>query len=476
MAALVAVVLMALIIQDIPLASYLRESEEQRLTTSLERDAFLLAGRSQAALTDAGEQDLAAVVAMADQYATASGARLVIVDRDGIAVATSDEGDADVGVSYASRPEFTSALSGVPASGERFSETLGGELLYAAVPVLSGDETVGAVRVTYDDRAITAAVNSKLGALVAVGLTTALLAAVIGLLLSGSITRRLRILRSATERFAAGDMDARADETSGAPELRSLAASFNSMAERIEGLIEQQRAFAGDASHQLRTPLTALRLRLERARQLTVTDPEAAAIRIEAAEAEVERLDALIEGLLVLSRADATTERSVIDLAAVAADRVETWNALAQESGSTVTFTDTGPAPVVAATTATEQIIDNLVDNALRAGGPGTTIIVSVRPAHERTELRIADDGPGLAEEYRQRAFDRFWRGRNDDQGSGLGLAIVAQLARASGATAELLGSDRGGIEALVRFLTVETADTAPPGEPQPSRSRSTST
>ena len=470
MAALVAVVLLALLIQDIPLASYLREAEEQRLTTSLERDAFLLAGRSQTALTDGGAESLAAVVGMAGQYASTSGARLVIVDRDGIAVATSDEGDADVGVSYASRPEIASALSGTPASGERFSETLGGELLYAAVPVLSGDQTVGAVRVTYDDRAITAAVNSKLGALVAVGLTTALLAAAIGYLLSRSITRRLRILRTATERFAAGDRSARADDSSGSAELRSLGASFNSMAERIDGLIDQQRAFAGDVSHQLRTPLTALRLRLERARDLTATDPPAAAVRIEAAEAEVDRLDSLIEGLLVLSRAEAQETRTTVDLAAAAAARVEMWNALAGESDSRVTLAASDPAPIIAVATATEQIIDNLVDNALRAGGPGTTVTVSIRAGAERTELRIADDGPGLAEEYRQRAFDRFWRGRNDDQGSGLGLAIVAQLARASGASVELLSSDVGGVEAVLRFLTADVVVDIP--EPERSLGR----
>ncbi|KQX06925.1 MULTISPECIES: HAMP domain-containing sensor histidine kinase [unclassified Leifsonia] len=462
MAALVAVVLLALVIQDIPLASYLREAEEQRLTTSLERDAFLLAGRSQAALTGSGDQDLDAVRSMAEQYSTTSGARLVIVDRNGIAVATSDEGDADVGVSYASRAEFASALSGTPASGERFSETLGGELLYAAVPVLSGTGTVGAVRVTYDDRAISAAVNSKVRALVAVGLTTALLAALIGLLLSGSITRRLRILRSATERFAAGDRTARADETSGASELRSLGASFNSMAERIDGLIDQQQAFAGDASHQLRSPLTALRLRLERARELAVSDPSAAVERIEAAEAEVDRLDSLIEGLLVLSRADAVTQRSRVDLSNAAAERVASWAALAQESDSRVVLDSPDTAPVVAVATAAEQIIDNLIDNALRAGGPGTTVTVAVMASPERTELHVSDDGPGLTDEQRARAFDRFWRGRNDDQGTGLGLAIVAQLARASGATIELLPVESGGIEAVVRFLTADAHEAVP--------------
>lgn len=453
MAALVAVVILALLIQDIPLASYLRESEEQRLTTVLERDAFLLAGRSQASIAEGSDAAVAEVTALAEDYRRDSGARLVIVDQSGVAIATSDEGDTAVGTSYADRPEFDAALAGSPTAGERISRTLGGELLYAAVPVLVGERTIGAVRVTYDDRAITRAVNDKLWGLAAVGITTALLAALIGLVLSRSITRRLRLLRVATERFSTGDLAVRADETSGAPELRSVASSFNSMAGRIAGLIEQQRAFAGDASHQLRTPLTSLRLRLERARELTATDPAGAAERIEAAETELERLDTLIEGLLVLSRAEGDVLSREIDLAGAARERTVSWQALAEESGSTVLLEAPTAATVVAVETAPEQIIDNLVDNALRAGGAGATVVVSVVEAADRTELRIADDGPGLAAEQRERAFDRFWRGRNDDQGSGLGLAIVAQLARASGATVELAPSAAGGVEAIVRFL-----------------------
>jgi signal transduction histidine kinase len=108
---------------------------------------------------------------------------------------------------------------------------------------------------------------------------------------------------------------------------------------------------------------------------------------------------------------------------------------------------------------AAEQIIDNLIDNALAFSPPGTTVDVSVAPAGgtDAVDLHVLDEGPGMSAEDCTRAFDRFWRGRSDTGGSGLGLAIIAKLARASGATAELtprmLSSTRiGGLDARVRF------------------------
>jgi signal transduction histidine kinase len=108
---------------------------------------------------------------------------------------------------------------------------------------------------------------------------------------------------------------------------------------------------------------------------------------------------------------------------------------------------------------AAEQIVDNLIDNALSVSPPGTAVDVTVAPAGgtDGVDLHVLDEGPGMSAENCTRAFDRFWRGRSDTGGSGLGLAIVAKLARASGATAELTprmlnGTRTGGLDARVRF------------------------
>ena len=458
--AVLAVVLIALIIQDVPLAGYLRTAEQDRIVTALERDAFVLAGRSEEALHDEVDPDADGTIsALARAYRDAGGARVVIVDRNGVAIVTSDDDEAAVGTSYLSRPEIAAALDGRVASGTRFSETLGEELLYVAVPVFSGEDIFGAVRLTYPADTVTSAVNQKIGVLGIVGLTTVALAGLIALIFSRSVTRRLRLLRDATERFSAGDRSARADAETGAPEVRSLARSFNDMAARIDGVVEQQRSFAADASHQLRTPLTALRLRVERARELAPSDPDAAVERLEAAEAELDRLESIIEGLLVLSRAEGVVDVHPVDAAQVAAERVEQWNALAEESGRTVRLeiatTASALPPVLAVATAVDQILDNLVDNALGVTPPDGEVSVRLEDQGDRVELHVRDRGPGLSETERARAFERFWRGSGGERpGSGLGLAIVAQLARASGATAELRARPGGGLDAVVRFAT----------------------
>jgi signal transduction histidine kinase len=449
MAAMVAVVLLALLVQDVPLAGYLRDVERERIVTALERDAFVLAGRSEEDLHEAAPDADGSVTALAQAYRESSGARVVIVDRTGVAVVTSDDDTAAVGDSFRSRPEISEALGGEVTSGTRFSDTLGVELLYVAVPVFSGDAIFGAVRITYPNQVVDDAVNSKLVVLGLVGLTTVLLAGLIGSIFSRSVTRPVRLLRAATDRFSEGDRGVRADETAGPPELRSLSRSFNGMAGRIDALLEQQRGFAADASHQLRTPLTALRLRLERARDLTPTDPAGAVERLDAANAELDRLETLIEGLLVLSRAERSGVASEhIDLAEVAAARVEQWNALAAESDQRVTYEGPERAVVLAIPSAVEQIVDNLVDNALGVGSTEVTVRI------DDTTLHVLDRGPGMNPEERAHAFERFWRGRGeqDRRGSGLGLAIVAQLAGASGAHARLDAREGGGLDAVVEF------------------------
>ncbi|CAN5520540.1 HAMP domain-containing sensor histidine kinase [soil metagenome] len=455
-AAMVAVVLLALLVQDVPLAGYLRDVERERIVTALERDAFVLAGRSEEALHDALPDADGRVSALAQLYRTSSGARVVIVDRAGVAIVTSDEDGSGVGDSFLSRPEISESLAGGVTTGTRFSVTLGLELLYVAVPVLSGDKILGAVRLTYPNRVVDDAVNAKLSTLGLVGLTTVLLAVLIGLVFSRSVTRPLRLLRGATDRFSEGDRAVRADERVGPPELRSLSRSFNGMAGRIDALLEQQRGFAADASHQLRTPLTALRLRLERARELAPIDSAGAVRRLEAADAELDRLETLIQGLLVLSRAEGSgVAVEVVDLGEAAAARVEQWSALAAESGKRVSYDGPASVGVLAVPTAVDQIVDNLVDNALGISPDGSEVTVRVVLTGGRVALHVLDRGPGLTADERAHAFERFWRGRGEQErrGSGLGLAIVEQLARASGATAELAAREGGGLDARVSFV-----------------------
>ena len=470
MAALMAVTLLALLVQDIPLSSYMQQTEHDRIITSLERDALLLASRAQSALQSGSRADYTGITRIAKAYHSVGGARVIIVDGRGIAVFTSDTDDSVVGSSYLSRPEIAKAMTGLITTGTRYSKTLDEELLYVAVPVLSGSTVYGAVRLTYPQKVITDTVNGQLGLLEIALLVAVVIAGIVGYFLSTSIARALGRLRLVTEQIADGAMNERADETHGASELKSLARSFNVMADRLHSLISQQRAFASDASHQLRTPLTALKLRLERARELASVDAAATAVRLAAAEAEVDRLAGIIEGLLLLSRVESSeAPRELVDLAAIAVERVASWQALAEESGVRVRLDAPPTAPATAVASAPGQIFDNFIDNALAVAPRGSTIDVTVRVGASETTIAVLDQGPGLAEADRSRAFDRFWRRDQAGPGSGLGLAIVEQLARASGATASLDQRPGGGLIASARIMTARTSD-APPLHNESSR------
>lgn len=460
MVAFMAVTLLVVLVQDIPLGNYLDRVERERIVTALERDAFLLAGRTEDTL-EAAQPD-PQVVADVHRYRQGSGARVVIVNSDGIALVTSDDDQSATGSSYRSRPEIASALSGEIATGQRHSVSLDTDLLYVAVPVVSGNRVLGAVRLTYPTQVVTDRVHRQLRMLLLVAGITVLLAGAVAYVMASTVTRRLRRLRHTTELLADGRLDARTHITGGAPEIRSLARSVNKMADRLEDLLRQQRAFAGDASHQLRTPLTALRLRLDSVADLVETDPEAARDTLASAQEEAFRLQRIIDGLLILSRADAEIASEHIDLAEAARARAEQWQPLADESDVRIAVQAPSSAPAWAVPGTAEQIIDNLIDNALAVSPPGSTVEVTVGPGVDTdfVDLHVRDEGPGMSTEDCARAFDRFWRGRGDTGGSGLGLAIVARLAHASGATVELtprMPPGSVGLDAHVRFARSPT-------------------
>jgi signal transduction histidine kinase len=459
-AAFVGVTIIVLAAQDIPLARYLRTVETERLVASIQRDAFILAGTSEDALSGEGAAvdsatplDPDALQNTVDIYQTRTGASVVITDDAGVAVAVSSD-ETRRGDDYSTRPEIAAALGGNPTSGRRTSVDLGGDIAYVAVPVLSGALPVGAVRVTYPASTIDERVTTKVRGILVVGLISLSAAALAAVLMATTIVRPLRRLQRATEHVAAGDFSSRATIDEGAPEIRGLATSFNSMTEKISTLIERQRAFAGDASHQLRTPLTALRLQLERAAVNLDTDPEAARIGIEAASEETERLQRLVEGLLMLARADqGAMPTEPIDVADIVTERAAIWAPLADDRGVTVTAGLVSSLTAWAVPGALEQIVDNYIDNALNVSRPGDEITVSATGDNGWASIHVADSGPGMSADQLQHAFDRFWRASNaGPDGSGLGLAIVRQLAEASGGEVALANLASGGLDASVRL------------------------
>jgi signal transduction histidine kinase len=436
----------ALAALSVPLGFTFAHREREQVLFDIERDADTMAGSVERAVS-IGEPFRRSDIA---RYAARTEGHVIVLDATGHALLDTEHPGAP-GRNYATgtRPEILAALEGRRVEGSRHSNTLGTDLLYAAVPTTSGGRVTGAVRITYPSAALDARVRRVWARIALLCLGVLVAVAVVGYLLARSFTRPVRRLERATDLLAAGDLSARVDESSGPPELRHLAATFNRMADRLAHLVDAQQRFVADASHQLRTPLTALRLRLENlGMHARTTDRNA----IDAAAAEVTRMSRLVDALLFMARDSASSSPPVaLDVAAIVRARAEVWSDVVAERSMHVEVDAPAVAWALAVPDGVEQLVDNLVDNAVNASRPGATIVLRVVAGAPHVELHVVDEGAGLDENERAQAFERFWRGHAAPPGgSGLGLAVVRQLAEASGGRARLDAADGGGIDAVV--------------------------
>ena len=440
LAAFAYVLVLVLIALEIPLVLSLSSRVDNEVRSQAASQAQVVAAAASARIGNAGE--LQRVVAQAGRDL---GARVIVVGPRGGLLADS-AGTEVASESYANRPEIAAALDGDSRQGTRHSDTLGEGLLFTAVPVLDEGRIIGAVRVTQSNAAVSERVRRNVLVVVGVGLAALLLGLIIAWVLAGSLARPLRALAGTARRVEDGELDARADVI-GAREQQEVALAFNEMTERLGQALEAQREFVGNASHQLRTPLTGLRLRLEAAGLKS----EDAAVRreLELAEAEVERLTRLLNSLLTLARdGDRPTFRVPVSLRSAAEAAYERWLPRARASGHSLALDGTGDALVRSADEDVAITLDNLIENALVYAPAGTTVTVTW---DQRGRLAVLDEGPGVPPGEERRVFERFRRGRTDRPGTGLGLAIVEALARRWGGSASIrMREDRSGARAEV--------------------------
>lgn len=316
-----------------------------------------------------------------------------------------------------------------------------GDRLVAVVPVTGHTERVaGVVLVSRSQKPLGARITRLWARMATVAFLALVAAVILAVGLARWTSRPLRRLEIAAESLGAGELDARAEPPAQPANIRRLAERFNVMAARLEHLIHDHRMMLADVSHQLRTPLAALRLRVELLAQETTAGPA----EVEAALEELARLARLVDGLLAMARAEnVTATPEPVRLGELLNERAEAWRPVAAERDVRLSVEADDSPRVLAVPGHLEQVLDNLVDNALTAAEGGHVCLGAHRSGH-RVRLTVTDDGPGMSQEAMAGAFRRFRTDR--PTGTGLGLAIVHRLITADGGDVELSDASGGGL------------------------------
>ncbi|MCX4699114.1 HAMP domain-containing sensor histidine kinase [Streptomyces sp. NBC_01373] len=434
------IVAVAIFLFTVPVAFTLTKQLRDDTAVSVLREAktmALLLGNGDGTSCDALEQ-------MAQAYRTETPGRVEATPTNGC-------------VPKLPRPEndaaLAQALKGEKPAPDWGADFIWGKELVVTVPARASGEG-GAVRIVYSTKDMTARLWQIWGFRAGLAVIVLAAAAAIGAFAARRITAPLRELNGMASKFSDGDLTARSPVT-GPPETQTLARTLNQGAERLDTLVASQRIFVADASHQLRTPLTALRLSLDNIAD--GVDDEFVREDVEQATAEVVRMSRLVNGLLVLARAEAkVTAAEPLSLPDIVDERLAVWRPAADERGVTVALRGSadGRLLVLSSPGALDQVLDNVLSNALEVSPDGGTITVRMEQQGEEVVLSVLDQGPGMSDPEKSRAFDRFWRGQGltGRSGSGLGLAVVKQLVTDDGGTVTLRDAPGGGLCVEIRL------------------------
>ena len=443
----------------VPLGLANAQARQLELFTDRLTDTIFYASLAERPITEADTTGLAAELA---RYDAVYGVAVLVLDRNGNLVATSRQ--PPPALDAAARERIELALANRRSEGYPLLMPWDDRPLVLAEPVLVDTEVRGATVTVSPTDSLRVEELQVWSLIAAAGLLALGLGVVVALPIVRWILRPVRRLDEGTGRVAsavlAGAEPAPVADGTGPPELRRLSVSFDRMADTVAQAYAAQRAFVADASHQLRNPLTALRLRLSNLEghvDAAATEDHAAALE------EAERFSTLLDGLLALARAERTAPPVVADVDAAVDDRLDAWRPLAEHMELRLRHEGARGLRVLAPVGAVETVLDAVLDNAVKFSPAGGAITVRTDGAPDHIEIAVRDSGPGMAPEELERATGRFWRGptqNGDGDGSGLGLAIAARTLEVAGGELVLELPDGGGLRVVARFPT------RPQGEP----------
>ena len=356
---------------------------------------------------------------------------------------------------YALYAEIAEALRGSDAFSCVYRD--GAFRSRASAPVMYQNRVIGAVYAYEYDREQAALLEGLQSNLMRVSYGIAAAVLLLSLVLSKALTRKIGHLLSAIRQVRAGAYSHRA-EIEGGDEIAQIAQEFNSLTDRLQKTESARRRFVSDASHELKTPLAAIRLLSDSILQFENIDMDTTRDFVTDIGQEAERLSRITEDLLRLTRLDSGLMEppAVVDVLPVLEQVMRMMSLIAQEKGVDLTYEAREGCTVLATQDEIHQVIYNLTDNAVKYTPAGGAAQVKLWKTEKEVVLRVSDNGNGIPEEDLPRIFERFYRVDKARSraagGTGLGLAIVSDTVRRRGGSVSAANAQGGGAVFTVRW------------------------
>lgn len=393
---------------------------------------------------DHKERNLAALQQMVNAYAETSRVsvsdaptRITVVDKKMRVLASSDpQVAADKEENH---PEFVAARAGYAQYDVRWDEFANQERVFVASPIRGKDDAVAYVQLSMPTASIYAAMRQMWLMLFGVGVVILVLTTIVSVVLARGIARPVQRLTRASEEIARGHLEHRV-VPQGPDEIERLGRAFNRMTEQLQELIAREQEFAANAAHELRSPLTSLRLRLELVQTVARTDAQLTARYLRQMERELTSLQRVVDQLLALTALDegSRAARASFDPAPLLYELADEMSPLVQEAQVQLRVDVPDHLPTIKANA--EQLrmaVRNLLDNGIKYTPAHGCVTLRATPQDDLVLIAVSDTGNGIPLDALPHIFERFYRTANARsnrvRGSGLGLALTRSLVEANG-------------------------------------------
>ncbi len=323
--------------------------------------------------------------------------------------------------------------------------------VYYTSAVVYGSQTIGAVLFAADIQDVVVLTQEFLNIVVLIAAAACIILAVLCIVISGYITRPINELKSVALSISRGNLHQRI-RVSGRNEMAALADTFNTMSEKLENLDRKRSEFVSNASHELKTPLSSMKILIESLLYQDGVDENIYKEFLSDINKEIDRLNEVITGLLTLAKTDSETEALRLDkilLSELLYKSVAALKPIASEKGVLLSYSVLNDMVVECDALKVMQAVMNLIDNAIKYTDEGGNVSVTLQKSGTFAAIAVSDNGCGIPESEVEHLFDRFYRidkaRARDTGGSGLGLHIAKKIALLHGGNIEVKSEEGKG-------------------------------